>query len=295
MIVFILVHVLGAISRLFNSGAFGGNGPLGDTNDFALAMNVVIPLGFYMGLTYTGIKRIGFWLATLLFVVANVATLSRGGFVGMAAVAFFMGMQSRKKAKAIVALMATVVLFFIFVPHTYKGEMESIQQDGTQKGTSRDRIELWEVAWRMFLDNPVLGVGQGNLKIMFEKYQYDDRGNSYWQQGMYGRAVHSVYFTLLAELGAVGTCIWLLMVRNFHIKYRFIKKQTLRDGVPSELRFAGSITLGLFAGLVGYLTSGMFLSAFYYPYFWHLSALITIVYILPQRSFRAVAGSVKKV
>ena len=37
---------------------------------------------------------------------------------------------------------------------------------------------------------------------------------------------------------------------------------------------------GLSIGLVGYLVGGIFLSAFYYPFFWNLSALMIAVYMV---------------
>jgi hypothetical protein len=44
------------------------------------------------------------------------------------------------------------------------------------------------------------------------------------------------------------------------------------------------ITLGLTTGLAGYLVSGIFLSAFYYPEFWNVSGLIVAAYRIFRNS-----------
>jgi O-antigen ligase len=110
--------------------------------------------------------------------------------------------------------------FVIFVPPQYQAEMNTIQEEGIDAATGRDRLELWKVAWSVFLDNPIIGVGQGNLPYRLGDYQYSRNGESFWQRSISGRMVHSVYLTVLSELGIIGTLIWVLMIRNLLIKYR---------------------------------------------------------------------------
>ena len=84
-----------------------------------------------------------------------------------------------------------------FAPEEYVTEIKSIREEGTETGTGRDRIELWKVAWKMFLDNPILGVGQGNLTWQLGDYQHDANDDSAWSRSVSGRAIHSIYFTVL--------------------------------------------------------------------------------------------------
>ena len=189
-----------------------------------------------------------------------------------------------------------IILFIILTPlipdqskkginSTYMAEIMSIKESA-ETGTGHDRIELWKLAWRIFLANPLVGIGQNNLPLQLQDYLFSTN-TSYWGYGnIWGRAVHSIYFTVLPELGIIGTMIWILMLKNLFFKYRTVtgesenKPKQLDD---TDLRFLKNSTRGLFLGLIGYLVSGIFLSAFYYPHFWHLSALMTTTYMIKTR------------
>ena len=294
---YVIVLAFCAFDQIITGGKFlGGRGIMGDANDFALAMNVVMPISFYLGLSHNGIKRIGFWLLSALFVMANVSTFSRGGFVGMAAVAFLFWLKSEAKARSLIVLSLIVIVFFILSPlipsqskkvgSTYMAEITSIENQGAEQGTGRERIELWKVGWRMFLDHPILGVGQANISFHMADYQYDKYGNSYWHRNLWARAVHSIYFTLMPELGIVGVLIWTLMLKNLFSKYQAVVlpfRDNPEPAYKNELPFLTTYMTGLSVGLIGYLVTGMFLSAFYYAHFWHLSALITTAYMIRKR------------
>ena len=68
----------------------------------------------------------------------------------------------------------------------------------------------------MFLDNPILGVGQGNFPYVFQKYELKVTGSNeaFYGRSVAGRQAHSIYFTMLPELGIIGTCIFIGMIIN---------------------------------------------------------------------------------
>lgn len=287
---FIVFHVVCVISRFLGLPYFGATGPMGDTNDFALAMNVVMPLSFYVGLYHTGVKRWVYWLFCVLFVAGNVVSISRGGFVGMAAVALAVIGLSRYKIRTLIAISVLSMVFWALVPESFKTEVESIRSEGAESGTGEERIELWKVAWRGYLDNPVIGLGQGNMPLRMPDYQYDKSGNSFFSRAIWFRSVHSVYFTVLPELGTVGLLLWLWMLKNSYrkfLKLNRIDRPNVDEGKdPSEtedLNYLQKIGFGLIIGIIGYLVSGIFLSAFYYPSYWNFSAMLTAGYLIKQR------------
>jgi len=282
--VFITIHVLSAGSRILSMGFFGSSGTVGDTNDFALAMNVVIPISFYIGVTHQGIRRFPFWLATTLFVMANVFTMSRGGFVALASVALFCWLKAKAKITGLLLLVIVSAAFFTFIPQDYKTELLTLKEERLERGTGRDRIEMWKIVWRIFLSHPVMGVGPGNMVFILGDYQ-DEEQTALWGRSLTGRQIHSIYFDTLGELGIIGIIIMGTMTYNLFRKYRSVtNKDFLADQISSikahDQLFLDYTMQGLFAGLVGYLVGGIFLSAFYYPHFWNLAALITTVYML---------------
>lgn len=72
------------------------------------------------------------------------------------------------------------------------------------------RWELWSVAWRMFKDHPLLGVGPGNYNTEFAKYFQGSLDN----QAVWGSA-HNLYLQQLAERGLVGLTVLLVVLGVF--------------------------------------------------------------------------------
>jgi O-antigen ligase len=129
----------------------------------------------------------------------------------------------------------------------------------------------------MFLNNPILGVGQGNFPWNFEEAQGAERFNT---RSLAGRAAHSMYFTLIPELGLIGTGLFFgiilsnyLAVRRVRLLFRKPKPVTVRDSQQDEV-FALATSNSLEAAMVGYLASSVFISTLYYPTFWVLTGLV---------------------
>lgn len=279
---FVFITVLGAIDRLMKAGLIGASGPLGDENDFALAMNIAVPIAFFAAKTEAGWKKWFFWSACILFVVASMTCSSRGGFIGLVVVGAVCWVYSEQKSKALVAVAFLAVLGWNFASPDFKKEIMDIGVGSADKDTGKDRVELWKLSWRAFLDNPVLGVGQANMPIVMEKYQYDETGESFWKRGLWGRAVHSVYFTLLPELGLVGVALFLMMLRELYQKIKKIR-QICRRASSEEIQKIECFSIAVFVAIFGFLVTGIFLSVFYYPQFWNMSALLVALFLTASR------------
>ena len=109
--------------------------------------------------------------------------------------------------------------------------MSSITDDSTMEtGTAGQRMFTWGIGWDMFVDNPVFGVGQANFPWTIGEYM----GGRAWQtKSLAGRQAHSLYFTLLPELGLVGVIIFGTMV---YLNYRDTR---VRQPLPLVSRGVG--------------------------------------------------------
>jgi O-antigen ligase len=158
-------------------------------------------------------------------------------------------------------------------PSTYWDEIRSISDENAADrpfGTGSERYYSWKIAWEMFLDHPIMGVGQGNypwnVNIIEQKL-----GLSFHERSFAGRAAHSMYFTLMPELGLIGIVLFaymlLLTVRNL----RFIQRSGTTEGTAADGELpVASLATAMEASLVGYLASGVFISVLYYPNFYLL-------------------------
>jgi hypothetical protein len=90
---------------------------------------------------------------------------------------------------------------------------------------------------------------------------------------MWGRVAHSLWFTLLPELGIPGVLAYgLLLFFNLRdsVRLRSIG-WSLGGGDGTLLVGLGSAFL---ASLAGFFASGTFLSVLYYSHYWYLTGLI---------------------
>lgn len=279
--VWIFTNLVCAIVGIINGGKVPYSSFMGDENDFALVMNMAIPFAYFMFLQADSLnKKILYLCAVGFFVSAAVASLSRGGFIGLVAVGLFCWLKSPKKLLSMMIVILMGAVLYVRAPPTYWDDVKSIQNENVEKGTGQERWYSWQCGWRMFLDNPIIGVGQGNFPWNFERYEPPE-GNAGRLHG--GRAAHSIYFTLIPELGVAGTTLFFSLLYLSLRENKVILKagKTNRPSkIQSEMNSEATeklyklqhAVLGIQGALVGYLVSGVFLSVLYYPHFWLLLA-----------------------
>ncbi len=272
------VHLVLAVNGILHQGR-GVGGWLGDENDFGMEMNVAIPVAFFMSQGAVGKGNKLMYVGSLgLFVMALVATSSRGGFLGLLAVGAYCWLFSSRKLMSLFLGVCLVGLVLVAAPQEYWDRISTITDDKTtESGTAGQRMFTWGIGWEMFLANPILGIGQGNFAWTIGEYL----GGRTWQtKSLAGRQAHSLYFTLLPELGLVGVLIFGSMV---YLNLRDARLKALGSwSGPSrkveranDPQFARAVLFGkaISGGMIGYLATSAFISTLYYPTFWIMMAL----------------------
>ena len=263
----IMVYV--CIFSLFHHGQGSGN-YFKDENDLSLYIDTMLPFCYFLFLYEKNrMKKMAYGLSMLIGILAIVASFSRGGFVGLVCMAAVAWWFSPRKVVSLLIIATLASTMYFYGGQRYEKEMAT--STDIQEGTARARIESWKSAWRMFLDNP-FGVGGNNFQVRFPEYQTD-----YFKRGMWGRVAHSLWFTLIPELGIVGIYIYLsLLFYNlkdiFWLKNSRNKLKNSRDG-----EYIYSLSLSFLASFAGYFASGTFLSVLYYPHYWYLTALLVAI------------------
>jgi O-antigen ligase len=137
----------------------------------------------------------------------------------------------------------------------------------------------------MFLDNPLLGVGPGCYGFKLQSYvtraSAEEWGVRYQ---MYGRALHNIYFELLAETGIMGITAFLVLLYIFRRRNVSIRKTAARL-VSIKARVAtdalGNVhcyALALEGAMIAFLANGFFYNLLYYSWFWDILILNTLLY-----------------
>lgn len=117
-----------------------------------------------------------------------------------------------------------------------------------KEGGARD--EDWFIAFQMFEDHPVFGIGLGNYKINFldyrEKFLASEWGEGYGQYINRGAQAHNEYLQFLAELGGLGIAIILFSI--FYTGFIQIRRVWQVKEIKKKL-----LAVGLIAGVFGFL------------------------------------------
>jgi O-antigen ligase len=276
--IWLLIHVFLAIIGIVRTGR-GIGGFLADENDFCMTMNMIIPFSFFISINTSGRKRLYYIVLTCLFLFVIILSKSRGGFVGIVATFTYCWLRTKRKILTAFIIGVLAVLAVVIAPPTYWNEVRSITEEGAHEGTGEERFYTWKIGWHIFLDNPIIGVGQGNFPWVFKKYELEVTGSedAFYGRSVAGRAAHSIYFTMLPELGILGTCfIFGMIYYTFkdlkNMKAALFKKDYKVLKKLSDIHL--SFVLALEGSLISYLVSGAFISTLYYPNLWILMGFI---------------------
>ncbi len=136
------------------------------------------------------------------------------------------------------------------------------------------RLELWQEAWRMFLDRPVFGVGPDNFRWAYGAYA----GLAAWDSGIHA---NNLYIEWLADTGLPGLLIFLWFswrLARLAMKRLDSAQDDPRSMEKPEKEEVWLLSVGIAASLVAWYIHGFFDYFFEftptYVAFWLLVALL---------------------
>jgi len=269
---------------------------LGDENDFALYVNCLIPFAFFLSQEVRELRKQLFYYGLIaVFIGANIASSSRGGFVGLVAVCSYLFLQTKKKGLFAILIGITAVAIISFASPQYLAEIGTIGMESHEQDTGLQRITSWTSGWEMFKDHILFGVGVNNYGPWLPEYWAGQTHPS----NMWGRAAHSLYFTLLPEMGIVGTLFFTGMLWGNYKSHKFIcrleksKKELLakthfsqeeKKKIASGIRTLYFFSNAYSGAMVAYLTTGVFISVLWYEYFWRLTTFWVLTSNLARKT-----------
>lgn len=237
---------------------------MGDGNDFALSVNIAIPLCLYMLFDSRRVwERLLYGAGLLFLVFCVIATQSRGGTLALVCVGVYYWFKSKKKLLTGMGAVVAVAMVLVLAPPAYFQRMNDATN--TEEGSAQGRIQAWNAAVRMAVDSPLLGVGAGHFGVMY--------GAKYRREGVGAQTAHSIYFLILGELGLPGLVMLIgYIAANLAQNRRTARMVTKRGGpgAASDVALLASVS----ASLIAFATCGAFLSAIYYPHMYVIAGLL---------------------
>lgn len=237
----------------------------GDANDLAFILATTIPLTFWLLRTKGPVRA----LVVAMLVVSCLGvmlSLSRGALLALAVAGVWHAASHRRHIP--------VLLFGIVVTGAVALSVSGSVTTQVQAGLAlkgnvaqqnvETRLDAWRAAANLAAEHPIDGVGPGNFGL----YYLEATGRPPGTQSL--RVVHDAYLDVAAELGITGL---VLFCGFLAVTFRRAGVAFHRGSDPPGL--ASAVRTAMVVALVAAVT----LSEQYFPPFWVLGALGTILWL----------------
>lgn len=256
----ILVGVVATLNKINGIGLVEGTrvtigrdigSVLGDPNDLALVL--LFPAAFAISMVVTkGIGRYYYYLGCLstgILFFAIIATQSRGGLLGILTI-FAVFAIKKIKSKMLLLTLGLIVPLLLFTLAGISGRQSGGAAEAGIDASAQGRLYAWEAAVGMGVNRPLTGVGLDNFYYNYYFY------SPHWD-GL-NHAVHSTWFGVLAETGILGFIVFVMIVVSLlKLSARSVRLIEQQACINSAMH---ACSQALFAGLVGTMVSGTFLT-----------------------------------
>ena len=238
---------------------------------------LLIPLSLSLALLSRRKKELKIkpsWLIIVLFLasVNLVLTLSRGGYLGfvtvvfLSLIVFFRSFLTWKKVlifMLIVLLALTSVYYFLKLAGREKAIRTFLTQatNVAQGPAVKERTSTYKEAWKLFKENPWLGIGVGNFGPAYAKHSQIIPEKIGWP------IVNNEFLEILAETGVFGFLSFLILLIIL-IVYSIQSIKSVKNN------YLKAVSKGLLIAFCGILIQYQTFSTLYILHIWFLIGLI---------------------
>ena len=227
---------------------YGPGGLYEDNNDFAILLNLAMPMLLYFGQTETRWwMRYLFYLFTFSAFITIIFTYSRGGFLGLSAALIFLALKSRHKVIGLVGVAVLGIAFIAYAPKQVLDRLNTIKTADQEDASAQGRLKAWAVCLKIAADKPLTGVGVRNIMLVYG--QYGDPAET--------KVAHNAYLQLVADCGVPAMLIFLGLL---YVTYRRLGKARKILSLHNPQSRIINYAHGMQVGMVGYMVSAFFAS-----------------------------------
>lgn len=209
-------------------------------------------------------QRLGLLLIHVGLFGVLLTTFSRGAWLGFAAGAFALLLSDRRlrlnKQLWIVGIVVFLALVVTLLAVPSVRETIAVRVDSSTTDASNiQHVEFRLGAIRMWLEKPLFGIGMHNYLAQT------------------GNSAHTIYLTVLTELGFFGLLLFLLWLGAVFVTA--VKAQRLSRGNP----LLSACSSGLLAALVALYVNNFLQPIFYHAHIWLVFGAIGAVYFVARK------------
>jgi O-antigen ligase len=267
------------------------SGQGGGANYLAMLFVMALPLFYFRymhGVRWE--KRLAVIL-TPLYILGMIGTGSRGGFLTIFVIMIYLGIRSKKLLQGFAGMLVVGILLAIFTPQEkWDRFMTTFAETGQERGfAANSRLYLWEAAWKMFTESPVVGVGHDNFAKLSPRYTGFFAGdtptpyNAGLEQtkGYKGFVAHSTWFQALAEGGLIGAApFFAILIHMFYTLSR-VRRVRLRGPIKVEIDIASRTLEGI---MLAFVVASCFGSHFKIDFLWWYVGVVSALGLIADEA-----------
>lgn len=253
-----------------------GNSIIAGNNNIGLALNMCLPLLWYLASEEQGWRKLGLYVMFGLSIPAIMFTYSRASFLTLLAVLLAIVLRCRHRLALICLALAAIPVVMPFVPQKF-WDRQATTLEYERDGSAQSRLDNWEFCWRVALDRPLTGAGfQFFTPEMIERYD-PSFGVTYA-----GKAwdTHNIYFAMLTAHGFPGLLLFVLL-----LAFCFLSSIRLRRQVRyrDDLKWIVGYCYTVEASLLALIINGAFVNMEYFDLVYHLPAVIVSLKLIARQ------------
>lgn len=261
----------GGLSTIVHRGGGTVLGPpdsfIANNNDLAQALCMTLPLIRYLQLQASRkYMKLGLGFAMFLTGIGILGTYSRGGLIALVVVTGALFLKGRRRIVLGVMVLAVAFAAYHFMPAQWTTRMDTLQNAG-EIGSLQTRIQSWEFAANVAIHRPLIGGG-------FMGYESAAMWSRYAPAGAIQRAVHSIYFRVLAEQGFPGLAMFLALLLVSWLNCTRVRRIT-EDSAPDKWAF--DLASMLQVSLLAFMTAGAASTSSYFDLSYQLMAMCALL------------------
>jgi O-antigen ligase len=257
----IKTYLTGGYGASFSHRISGWGTMIGNPNDLASVLNVLLPFTVIFALQRRGWARWFYFACAGLVAIAVLLTFSRSGFIGLVAAGGVLAWKLARghRVRILFAAAGLAVVLLMVMPGTYWVRLATISiPEADTTHSAQERQLLMKRAAELALKRSIVGVGMGNFHIY----------------SLHEKAAHNSYLETTAELGVIGLIAYLVLIFAPIRSLRRIEQETASAGARPEPEIH-LISVCLQASFVAYIVYGFFGSV-QYMYFLYFSVAYAV-------------------
>lgn len=183
-----------------------------------------------------------FSLAAVLNSAALLLTSTRSSWLGFFGGLLYLIFYTKKRYLLLLPLLAAA--FYLLTPDSIRYHIDHFFNP--LWGTNAERLVMWQTGWKIFLDHPLVGIGDVSAQAMFQKYMPPDF--TYLIGHFHSNIVH-----IAVTLGFIGLAAFCFMMIQI---YRSLSRQVKKHRAQCDL--SKIWPLAALAAFVAFHINGLF-------------------------------------